>query len=248
MNFPEKISLIKLVQKHLNLTVDGDDGRDTWNGIVDALGIIKAKPQKLLPLSQESIDLIIKYEVGGGEKYYSKYLTKPTWPQGASGVTIGIGYDLGYNSASQFKKDWGDKISEKDFNRLSKHLGVTGSAAKSRAKEVSDIIIPWDSALEVFLGNTVPRFIQETLKAFPDADKLAPNAFGALVSLIFNRGSSLVGERRREMANIRPLVLKRDYKGIADEIIKMKRIWEGKGLDGLLARREEEAKKIRDCA
>jgi hypothetical protein len=245
MNFPEKISLIKIVQKHLGLDVDGDDGRDTWNGIVKALGIIKEQPTSQLPLSQDSINLIIKYEVGGGEKYYSRYLQKPTWPQGASGVTIGIGYDLGYNSMSQFRKDWGDKLTDSQFERLSKHLGVTGSAAKSRAREVSDIIIPWNSALEVFLSNTIPRFIQETLKAFPEADKLAPNAFGALVSLVFNRGSSLVGERRKEMANIRPLVLKKDYDGIADQIIKMKRIWVGKGLDGLLARRDEEAALVR---
>jgi GH24 family phage-related lysozyme (muramidase) len=50
------------------------------------------------------------------------------------------------------------------------------------------------------------------------------------------------------MRNIRVLVPKKDYKGIAEELRKMKRIWEGKGLDGLLTRREAEAKLVETCA
>ena len=56
------------------------------------------------------------------------------------------------------------------------------------------------------------------------------------------------GDSRLEMRNIRVLVPKRDYKGIAQELRKMKRIWEGKGLDGLLARREAEAKLVETCS
>jgi GH24 family phage-related lysozyme (muramidase) len=49
------------------------------------------------------------------------------------------------------------------------------------------------------------------------------------------------------MLNIKPLVLKKDYKGIAREIRSMKRIWEGKNMDGLIKRREEEAKMVESC-
>ena len=35
---------------------------------------------------------------------------------------------------------------------------------------------------------------------------------------------------------------------IAKELRKMKRIWQGKGLDGLLTRREAEAKLVESCA
>jgi hypothetical protein len=37
------------------------------------------------------------------------------------------------------------------------------------------------------------------------------------------------------------------YGYIADQIISMKRLWVGKGLDGLLRRRNEEADMIRKC-
>jgi GH24 family phage-related lysozyme (muramidase) len=37
------------------------------------------------------------------------------------------------------------------------------------------------------------------------------------------------------------LIAKQDYEGIAEQIEKSKRLWEGKGLDGLVKRRESEA-------
>jgi GH24 family phage-related lysozyme (muramidase) len=49
------------------------------------------------------------------------------------------------------------------------------------------------------------------------------------------------------MRNIRDLIPKKDYKGIAKELRKMKRIWQGKGLDGLLERRDAEAKLVESC-
>jgi GH24 family phage-related lysozyme (muramidase) len=50
------------------------------------------------------------------------------------------------------------------------------------------------------------------------------------------------------MVNIKDLVVNKDYKGIAKEIRSMKRLWEGKGLDGLLKRREKEANMVESCA
>ena len=57
----------------------------------------------------------------------------------------------------------------------------------------------------------------------------------------------MTGDSRLEMRSIRDLVPKKDYRGIADQLRKMKRIWEGKGLDGLIARREAEAKLVETC-
>ena len=61
---------------------------------------------KVNPLSDKAYNLILKYEVGGGSAYYNKALKNPCYPGGASGVTIGIGYDLGYNTKAQFTNDW----------------------------------------------------------------------------------------------------------------------------------------------
>lgn len=62
-------------------------------------------PASGLVLSDRAVDMIIRYETGG-KAYYVKKLVRPTWPGGDSGVTIGIGYDLGYYSAAQIRSDW----------------------------------------------------------------------------------------------------------------------------------------------
>ena len=49
------------------------------------------------------------------------------------------------------------------------------------------------------------------------------------------------------MVNIKNLIPKKDYKKIAKEFRNMKRIWIGKNLDGLLERREAEAKLVESC-
>jgi GH24 family phage-related lysozyme (muramidase) len=58
----------------------------------------------------------------------------------------------------------------------------------------------------------------------------------------------LKGSRRAEMARIRDLVPSKNYSAIAQEIRNMKRIWKGKGLDGLLRRRDKEASLVDSCA
>ena len=55
------------------------------------------------------------------------------------------------------------------------------------------------------------------------------------------------GSRRKEMAAIKLLVLQEDYSGIANELRNMKRLWHGKGLDGLLKRRDDEADLIENA-
>lgn len=252
MNFEGRIELIKQVQQALGLKVDGVDGRVTWTAIADRfkpVNVVDVNPiQQTIKLSDKSFDLIIKYEVGGGESYYNKALKKPTYPGGASGVTIGIGYDLGYNTKIQFADDWKNVLTESVFKRLEACLGAKGETARQLVRHVRDIEISWEDALKVFEGSTIPRFIKETLRAFPGADKLHPDAFGALVSIVFNRGASVSGASRREMLNIRNLIPSKNYKAIASEIRSMKRLWIGKGLDGLLKRRDEEASIVDSCA
>jgi GH24 family phage-related lysozyme (muramidase) len=54
----------------------------------------------------------------------------------------------------------------------------------------------------------------------------------------------MVGDRRREMRAIRDAVPKKDLKEIATQLRSMKRLWINKELDGLLKRREAEAKLV----
>lgn len=252
MEFPEKKNLVCLVQKHLNILDDGIDGPKTWNAILQKFNIVTSESENKkenidIIISEKAYNLILKYEVGGGFSYYNKALKNPTYPGGASGVTIGIGYDLGYNTKSQFASDWKHLLPGVVFNRLESCVGIKGEYAKQMVKNVKDIEISWDDASAVFKKSTLPRFVSETLKAFPGADKLHPDAFGALVSLVFNRGASVTGNSRREMLNIRNLISSKNYNAIANEIRSMKRLWIGKGLDGLLKRRDEEAQMIDSC-
>jgi GH24 family phage-related lysozyme (muramidase) len=206
-------------------------------------GIRIGEPQ----ISDKALSLILNYEVGGGESYYNKFLYRPTWPGLNSGVTIGIGYDLGYTNLQSFKAAWTTKISPSNIIRLARTLSVRGRSAKELIPGIKDIKIPWQHALSVFKSNTIPIYTNQTNKAFPGADRLHPDAYGVLVSLVFNRGSDLTGSRRIEMKNIRSLVPSKNYKAIANEIRKMKRLWINAGADGLLKRRDDEAKLVESC-
>jgi len=197
-------------------------------------------------ISKKSIDFIIQQEVGG-RAYYEKALQKPSWPAGASGITIGIGYDLGYESMAQFLKDWQPNINSTDLSILKPVVGLKGENAKSMLKgDLLSVKIPFNAAYDVFVKNDVPRYYAMTKKIYPQLDTLNEDTQGALVSMVFNRGISLAGDSRTEMRAIVDLVAKKDYEGIAEEIEKSKRLWEHKGLDGLVIRREAEADMIRN--
>jgi GH24 family phage-related lysozyme (muramidase) len=203
-------------------------------------------------LSKKSLDLILEFEVGGGENYYNKFLKNPAWPEGQSGVTIGVGYDLGYVNKAEFSEDWKD-LPKETFDRLYKIVGIKGYNAKNLIRGLKDITIPWDLALKVFNNKTVKKFWNLTKDTFPNFDNLPEDAKGGLVSLVFNRGNALEGDRRREMKLIRDgmkLVSAYDQKAltfIANQIRNMKRIWIGGSIEkGMSRRRDAEAKLIED--
>jgi len=203
-------------------------------------------------LNKKSLDLILDFEVGGGENYYNKFLKNPAWPEGQSGVTIGVGYDLGYVNKAEFSEDWKD-LPKEIFDRLYKVVGIKGYNAKNLIRGLKDITIPWELALKVFNNKTVTKFYNLTRETFPNFDNLPEDAKGGLVSLVFNRGNALEGDRRREMKLIRDgmkLVSVYDQKAlsfIANQIRSMKRIWIGGSIEkGMSRRRDAEAKLIEE--
>jgi len=199
--------------------------------------------------SPKALALILEYEVGGGKSYYEKHLTKPEWPGGASGFTLGIGVDCGYYTPTELEKLF-YFLTKNQLEIIKGASGKTGQAGKAYTQQHknSDIVVTWDQAIEMFDNVIWSKFARLAEKAFPQLDQLCDDAYGAIVSLVFNRGSSLTGASRLEMRNIRDLIPKKDYRGIAKELRKMKRIWEGKGLEGLLERREAEAKLVESCS
>jgi len=154
-------------------------------------------------IAQAAFDLIVDFETGGRAYYERQYKSAPCWPGGVSGVTIGCGYDLGYEES--FARDWHGVFSADEETALARCLGKRGQRARQALSGVSHIRIPWAVALTIFEAINLPHEIRLTLSAFPHADRvLTRNAFGALVSLVFNRGSSCDDSpRRAEMRRIR---------------------------------------------
>lgn len=204
-------------------------------------------------LSDRAMALLLRFEIGGSQKYYDRYLSHPTWPTGASGVTIGIGVDLGYES--EILDDLESVLTEDEIRRLRRVVGLRGSRAKAAVGGVRDITIPWDFALDHFNKQTLPKYIDQTLQAFPNSENLPDDAFGALVSLVFNRGGLIDGsDRRKEMRKIKEILAlgndreidSDDIKAIASQFRLMARLWpDNKSSDGdLHDRRYAEARLI----
>lgn len=195
-----------------------------------------------MTLNDASLKLILDYEVGGGQTYYERHLRFPVWPNGESGVTIGVGYDLGYNTRAGVLSAWDPRIGEEKTDRLIPCIGIKGEPARALLPSVRDVEIPWSAALSVFLDTDVPTEWAAACRTYPGIEALHPNAQGAILSLGFNRGWSLAGPKRAEMKAIRLLVATQDYAGIADQILSMKRIWTGTSIEGgMYARRNAEA-------
>ena len=187
-------------------------------------------------------DFIVNQETGG-KNYYNKALSRPSWPKASSGVTIGVGYDLGYNTPEQIREDWKGKIPDEQIERLVQVAGIKGDKAKEHTSGLKDVQIPYDIAQKVFQEKTLPRFEKMTRETFgPEIyDKLSPEGKTALTSLVFNRGSDLEGDRRREMAQIKRELAAGNYEAIPGLFRSMKRLWQGQGVEGLLKRRDDEA-------
>lgn len=190
---------------------------------------------------------VIEFETGG-KNYYDKFLKKMIWPKGESGITMGIGADLGYMTKEEFDQFFSKYFTQEEIKYIEPVIGLKGKRASDALPRVKHIELSWSNAYKAFVEWTLPKFWKMTQNLWPEFDKLHEKAQIALVSIVFNRGSSTKGPTRTEMLNIKPLVLKKDYKGIAQEIRNMKRLWVGKGLVGLLKRRDAEAKMVEDCA
>lgn len=221
-----------------NLLAPANSADSTDSADPTPLEIEKIETKEIIKrVAQEKLetDFILNQEIGG-EKQYNKEYSQPTWPGHESGVTIGIGYDLGHNSVEQISKDWKGKVSDEQFKILVKASGITGENAekyiKQHAEELGKIKIQYKTAMQVYEEKTMPRYKLKTREAFGENyDRLSMKQKTALVSLVFNRGPALDEGRLGDIPAL---------------IEKMKEIWENKNLGGLVRRREKEAALFKD--
>ena len=187
-------------------------------------------------LTQSGHDLLLEFETGGR----SGYNPHPEWPGQASGVTIGIGYDLRFYSRDVILEDW-SALPER--NLIATAQGLGGAAAREKVRELDFIIVSWQLANDVFDNVDVAREFAHAHTALPQFEELRPNAQAALISLGFNRGWGMSGPNRAEMRQVRDLVPQKDYAGMAGAIRAMKRVWRGTSIqNGMYRRREAEAR------
>jgi GH24 family phage-related lysozyme (muramidase) len=239
---------IAAIQSRLGLEVDGLIGPVTLTAIErlldQQLGQVVAAPR--LTCSLAGLKKLVEFECSS-VAYYNRYLKHPVWPGGASGVTIGIGYDLGYCSAAQVRRDWQGRVSDDELSELEKVCRLKGDDAKAKISvpALRDVTVDLDEASEVFYQSSLPAYASKCIEAYPGVAGLPADAQSAILSLVYNRGTAKSGAKRTEMKAIEPLIQNGDLAGIADQIILMKRHWEGSGLGGLLRRRDEEAALVR---
>lgn len=241
---------IKQIQKAIGLSgrdADGVLGPQTLTKLEDYISskLVSLPTGTFLIISSDTLNKIIEFEISSVAMYNNKY-KNPVWPGGESGITIGIGYDLGYVTAAEFKNVWENYIPENVVQSLSKVVGLKGNAAKNKLQSVKNEIVPYEAARDVFYLNTLNKYAKQVRSIYPKAHLLPPDAQGALLSLVFNRGNSTTGETRKEMKNIQAHVESQNLQKIADEIRAMKRLWPN--INGLLKRRETEAALVENAS
>lgn len=166
---------------------------------------------------------------------YNGLYLHPEWPQGDSGITTGVGYDWGYEETYAF--DWEPVLTPQDYADLKAVAGLTGQAARKRLKDVAHVITTWEQGYSVFDLKQLPREYIKTARMFPGMQDLTLNAQSALISLEYNRGTSMIGPARAEMRAIRDLVPGADYQGMAKQFRKMTRLWQGSSIEEDMTRR-----------
>jgi GH24 family phage-related lysozyme (muramidase) len=178
------------------------------------------------------------------------YKPHPYRPGGASGVTIGIGYDLGQQSVTQIRTDLNGIFNTNDINRLVTVAELQGQQAQTALSTVSNINVSLEQAKRLAIV-TFRRYVQKVVDVYPDVLEFHPDCQGALLSLVINRGNSFTVpsvEARIEMRQIQDDFRNNTPENIPRRIVRMKRLWmnaQGQPISsdvaGLLPRRDEEA-------
>jgi len=153
------------------------------------------------PVSPAAVALIVRHEIIS-LAYYTARLQNFACPGDISGPTMGIGYDLGMQTATRIRTDW---RAHPASPRLSTGSGVRGfGPCRAYRSANADIRTPFVLAEKVFETASLPAYHALAARAFRDGRAaLPPNAQGALVATVYVRGAGMRGESRAEMRQLR---------------------------------------------
>lgn len=200
-----------------------------------------ASASQLTPEEQCTKELLVKWEVTSQSRY-ERALQRPIWPGGMSGVTWGIGYDGGHQSAATIAREWFD---HQHAPRLATTAGLTGTAAQQALPRYRDIDVSWPMATDVLVRHSIPRYRSMARQAYGRQLDHAPAGVRcALTSEAYNRGAGMAGSRRHERRVIRDVCLPRgDAECVAQQLEASCRVWANDRINGtgLCNRRRDEA-------
>ena len=206
-----------------------------WSSTPPALTI--GQPQDVI---QQSIAFLLQEEAMPPHPY---------WPAGKSGVTIGVGWDIGQHTVAELASTWAD-LDRGDRSRLEAAAGITGPPAGALLASLKSLSIPASISRKVLSQSVRAEWYPRTLKIFPGAEALPAEVQVALVSVLFNRGPGVGREpdwanatqvdARWEIREIRIDVRDRDMFALYAHLDTMKRLWEEAGPRGVPLRRRAE--------
>jgi len=186
-------------------------------------------------------DLLVRWEVSSHQAYVRRWQW-PIWPGGASGITWGIGYDGGHQSASTIRREW--RIHQA-APRLATTAGIIGERARVALPQYRDIVVPWPMAVAVLDAYGIPRYWAAARRAYGRQLDAAPIGVQcALISETYNRGEAMAGARRVHRRAIRDQCLPAgDAECTARQLEASCRVWAADARlgPGLCARRRHEA-------
>ena len=209
--------------------------------VADVLPPQKVEARQDSEAEKEAVKLVVKWEIGDRARYEKLY-QGVICPGGASGATIGIGYDLGTQTKADIRASWGW---HKDIEALVTASGQTGAArCKAWQAQHKAIRVKYDDALRVFTLQDWPTYVQASERAYKRGwEDITGWHQGALASNGYNRGFSFTGDRRKELRVIRDeCVPNGSAKCTGEQLRASCRVWEGTDIyKGICARRHDEA-------
>ncbi|MBX5041256.1 hypothetical protein HJB51_10705 [Rhizobium lentis] len=228
-----------------------EDNRSYREAFLIPLGGLERPPLRARPsrtsISDRATALITSCEVSSPAVYENRY-RRPIWPRGKSGITFGVGYDIGYTGKDDLTADWGLYLDGTVIDQLATACNIKGRDAKGLVQKFRHISVPWELARRQYMEVMQPRYVGITEQALPNFRELSDDSRGALVSLVYNRGASFQipeerdpSNRYKEMREILAAMKRRKFETIPDLIRDMKRLWDIRELPGLHSRRDAEA-------
>lgn len=207
---------VRNFQRKNKLLADGVVGANTWRALSDAastklvekpinssdnlvaslgsVGVLSAAIASAAPTSSEVAKPVshLKTSVKGLQFLYSREAWKGVsnrlhWPGGASGVTLGPGYDMKERSEAAIAQDMIKiGVSADTAKSIAKAAGLSGLKAKEFCKVNRDLVSLSDKVEFKLMKIIIPKY--ERLARKKIKIDLLPHEFDALVSFAYNLG------------------------------------------------------------